>query len=275
MTARTRSIRPLPVLSAGAGPPLVLLGGFALAPTAYRPTVEALSRSWSVTVPDLFPLRPLREAWSAERICARLRAALDARRLDGITLVSHSFGTALALQVVARDPGRFEALVVASSSGLSERLGMLSSASVGFRVLGAASPGAVWAFARNALAQPISLLRAGSWAFFRDADETLRRVAASGVPVHVLWAADDSFVRRVDGERFAAKMGASFHVASDPSRARPVDHGWVYRHPALFERTLAAALAASAPDRLPSSTKSGARPVPAASLGAAGRNGSC
>ena len=74
----------------GRGAPIVILPGFAMSPSVYRPTAELLARRARVVVPDIYRLRG---GWSCDDVVAGLRAMLDARDamssvLDTLTLAA-------------------------------------------------------------------------------------------------------------------------------------------------------------------------------------------
>jgi pimeloyl-ACP methyl ester carboxylesterase len=101
------------------------------------------------------------------------------------------------------------------------------------RLLRLATPLAASSFAHTTWHYPRQLMAAGWWAFRSSRDEVSARVAAAGIPAHVLWANRDSILSRADGQAFARELQASFTVAEAPDH-RVLDHDWMFQKPELF-----------------------------------------
>jgi pimeloyl-ACP methyl ester carboxylesterase len=96
-------------------PPLVLLHGLGVSGTYMVPLAQQLAGRWRVLVPDLpgFGASDApRRALSVRGLASALRAWLDAEELPRVTLVANSLGCQVAIDVAARDPDRFERLVL-------------------------------------------------------------------------------------------------------------------------------------------------------------------
>jgi pimeloyl-[acyl-carrier protein] methyl ester esterase len=106
----------LHVESAGAGPPLVLLHGFAMHGGLFAPAVHALAQRNRVHVVDLpgHGYSDAVEATTLDEIAGHVLASLD---LDGPpTIVGWSFGGLVAQHIALAHPDNVQALVLVSTS---------------------------------------------------------------------------------------------------------------------------------------------------------------
>jgi pimeloyl-ACP methyl ester carboxylesterase len=232
---------PLPVpVDVGAGDPVAILHGYGMLPATYRRTAELLAgggagRPCRVVVPNLFAVGG---AWSFERVVHAFTLTLDELRVDRVTLVGHSFGGGIELGFAAAHPDRVVELVFSDTLAVSEEWGLADEAlrhPVGLLRL-ATGPAAL-AFATQWVVHPRAMLSAAWWGFRSKRDGSIGAVAEAGIPAHVLWANRDSILPRADGERFAELLGATFTVATSPTR-RYIDHDWMFGDPPLFVRHL-------------------------------------
>ena len=200
-------------------------------PETYRRTAELLSRRARVVVPDLFDVRG---PWRYEGVLAAFTRTLERMSLERVTLLGHSFGGGIELGFAARHPERVVELVFSDTLAVSEEWGLADEA---LRhpsgLLRLATPQAASAFVRTWLAHPRQMVEAAWWGFRSTRDGDIGRIAAAGVPAHVLWASRDSILSQVDGREFAERLGADFTVAERPG-GRPVDHDWMFQDPELF-----------------------------------------
>ncbi len=215
----------------GAGPPLVLLHGYAMRPATYRRLADLLARRCRVVIPDLFALKG---RWSYEVVLDAFTTTLDRLDLEQVTLLGHSFGGGIELGFASQFPERVIELVFSDTLAASREFGLADEAlRHPVRLLRLATPAAASAFARSWIEHPRQLVEAGWWGFTSGRDDTAEACARAGLPSHVLWANRDSVLRRSDGERFARELNASFTVASAPD-GRPIDHDWMFQEPDLF-----------------------------------------
>ncbi len=104
----------------GAGPPLVLVHGFALNSRSWEYQAGAFARAgFRVVAPDLRgfgwsdkPLGP----YTYDAFAGDVAAVLEALDLRGVTLLGHSLGGAIALHTAAVHPGRIAKLVLAAAA---------------------------------------------------------------------------------------------------------------------------------------------------------------
>jgi pimeloyl-ACP methyl ester carboxylesterase len=215
----------------GAGPPVVLLHGYAMRPATYRRLADLLASRCRVVIPDLFALTG---HWSYSVVVEAFIATLDRLDLERVTLLGHSFGGGIELGFAAQFPGRVVELVFSDTLAASREFGLADEAlRHPVRLLRLATPTAAAAFARSWIEHPRQLVEAGWWGFTSGRDGTAEACAQAGLPAHVLWANRDSVLSRSDGERFARELNGSFTVASAPD-GRPIDHDWMFQEPDLF-----------------------------------------
>jgi pimeloyl-ACP methyl ester carboxylesterase len=112
---------------AGAGPPLLLLHGWANSSLTLQPLAQALAGVRDVIAPDLpgfgrteVPKEPA--GWDTERHAAFIAEFMDKLKLDRADVFGHSHGGRIASYLAATSPERVERLVLCGSAGLHPRL---------------------------------------------------------------------------------------------------------------------------------------------------------
>ncbi|GAA4698422.1 alpha/beta fold hydrolase [Pseudonocardia yuanmonensis] len=104
------------------GPTVVLLHGLASSSATWLPALPLLGRHAHVVAPDLLghgsSAKPRTGDYSLGAYAAGLRDLLLALRLDGATVVGHSFGGGVAMQFAYQFPELTERLVLDASGGL-------------------------------------------------------------------------------------------------------------------------------------------------------------
>jgi pimeloyl-ACP methyl ester carboxylesterase len=219
---------PLKAVSIGEGPAVVILQGFAMRPATYLPLARLLADRVQVVIPALFEL-PGR--WSYTKARLGLEATLDHYGLEAVTLIGHSFGGALELGLAAEQPSRVVECVFSDTLALKQGFGLAAEALRHAWLLGRmASRASVSAFAISTMTHPFQLAEAGLWAFGSDRSSDMTEVVRADIPCHVLWASRDTLLARSDGQAFAQRLGADFHVA----QGAVVDHDWMFDSPELF-----------------------------------------
>lgn len=233
---RVAAKRPLRTLMAGQGPPVVLFPGFAMRPEIYTRTAsELVALGRSVACFDLFS-HP--GPWRAEAVEEAAADILGRLGLGSPPMVAHSFGGGILLGLAARRPEVAGTLVFSDTLGLSRGL-RLAEEALGLTALTrlATAPAAL-SFARSVAAHPRTVAGAAWWGYRSDRSAQTDAVAAAGIPCHVLWAERDTLLPRPEGEAFARRLGAGFHVISGRPGGGPTDHDAMFRHPRLFTETL-------------------------------------
>lgn len=124
------------VVSAGEGPPVLLLHGFPDTHIVWRNQIQVLANAgYHVIAPDLrgygktdAPTQV--QAYAMPHLCADVLALLDALDLDKVSLVGHDWGAAIGWRLCAVAPERFERFAALSvghrkavlGAGIGQRL---------------------------------------------------------------------------------------------------------------------------------------------------------
>lgn len=111
----------------GEGPPMVLLHGIASNNRTWDPVIETLARTHEVIAPDLIghgrSAKPMAD-YSIGGYAAVVRDLLLALEVDRFTLVGHSLGGGIAMQLLHMSPEMVARLVLVDSGGLGRGLGV-------------------------------------------------------------------------------------------------------------------------------------------------------
>jgi pimeloyl-ACP methyl ester carboxylesterase len=152
------------VVSAGTGPPVLLMHGFPDTHAVWRKQIGVLAQSgFRVIAPDLrgygnTDAPPAVRAYALDVLVADMLALLDVLGIDKVRLVGHDWGSVIGWRLCMKAPGRVESFVALStghpaalaSAGLMQKLRMAY-------VLGFLMPG---------LAE--QTLKLGNWFFIRQ-----------------------------------------------------------------------------------------------------------
>lgn len=231
----------LQVATAGSGPPVVLLHGFASSVYTWKDVIRALAASHDVIALDFpgFGDSSIRRPADAAALPGVVLGVLDRLGIARASLVGNSLGGGIAVLVAAEHPARVERLVLIDSAGFNLEAGDRPWL---LRVVGSA------AVARALEGAPIRrrLVKVGLRQVFHDdrlvtdervdeyaapmmrpgavtaAAELLRtpipgtiaaRVGAVRAPTLVLWGREDAWIPAAHAERFAAAIpGATVRV---------------------------------------------------------------
>jgi pimeloyl-ACP methyl ester carboxylesterase len=224
--------QPLPSVSVGDGPTIVLLHGYAMQPSTYLPMARLLADRVRVVIPHIFALP---ERWTFEHAVDCLELTLDELDAERVSLLGHSFGGGLELGLAARSPRRIMECVFSDTLGVHREFGLAREAlSDPLADLRLATPAAVSAFVRSWVTHPVQLAASALWAFSSDRSDEMEICATAGIPCHVLWAEQDTILSRGDGIEFAKRLHATFTVADRPRGYGPIDHDWMFDDPELF-----------------------------------------
>ena len=113
---------------AGWGPVILLLHGVAGSSETWGPVIEPLAEKYTIVAPDLIghgeSAKP-RGDYSLGAFASGLRDLLQAIGHDSCTVVGHSLGGGIAMQMAYQFPERCERLVLVSSGGLGREVNFL------------------------------------------------------------------------------------------------------------------------------------------------------
>src|SRR5204863_133699 len=132
-------VDPLAFGGAGWGPVVVRLQGVAGSSETWMPAIELLAEKYTVVAPDLIghgeSAKP-RGDYSLGAFASGIRDLLQAIGHERATIVGHSLGGGIAMQLAYQFPERCERLVLVSSGGLGRE--------VNFLLRAATLPGSEW-----------------------------------------------------------------------------------------------------------------------------------
>jgi len=130
---------PVSYYEAGSGPVILLVHGITSCKEAWRAVMPALAERFTVVAPDLLghggSAKP-RGDYSLGAYASGLRDLLAALGHERATVVGHSMGGGIAMQLAYQFPERVERLALVSSGGLGREVGLVLRA--------ATLPGAEW-----------------------------------------------------------------------------------------------------------------------------------
>src|SRR5437868_10929478 len=112
---------------AGEGPAIVLVHVFALSSATWKYVIPALAERYTVLAPDLFghgeSAKP-RGDYSLGAHASGIRDLMVALGIERATIVGHSLGGGIAMQLAYQFPQRCERLVLVASGGLGKEVSM-------------------------------------------------------------------------------------------------------------------------------------------------------
>lgn len=115
-------------LDEGSGEVVVLLHGIAGSSQTWRALIGPLSRNYRVIAPDMLghgnSTKP-RSDYSLGALSALVRDILDELGIAQATIVGHSLGGGIAMQLVYQHPEYVQRLVLIASGGLGQDVGLL------------------------------------------------------------------------------------------------------------------------------------------------------
>jgi pimeloyl-ACP methyl ester carboxylesterase len=237
---------------AGAGPVLLLVHGMGGGYENWREVIEPLARRYTVIAPDLpghGASAPGNGDYSIGALAVGLRDLLLALGHERATLVGHSLGGGIAMQLAYQFPELAERLVLVSSGGLGPQVSLVLRAAAlpgselwiiatartaswagaavgrGLAKVGLCPTPDVAEVARGyaSLADPgrraafLATLRSVVNVSGQRIDASDRLYLAAGIPVLIIWGARDPIIPVSHGERAHAAIAGSrleiFHGA--------------------------------------------------------------
>lgn len=111
----------LKYITTGKGMPLLFLHGGGVSALTYKKNFELLSQRYQIIAPDIPCFGKsgiLNELWDFEDFADFFSKFIDSLKLDKITLVGHSFGGGIALNLAPKNK-KISKLILVDSAGLS------------------------------------------------------------------------------------------------------------------------------------------------------------
>jgi len=210
----------------GSGPPVLLVHGFPATRGLWKDVAPRLvSAGFRAIVPDLvgYGASPDAEDVGMERQAGWLLELLDQLGIDRATVVAHDVGTAAAQIMTVRAPGRVRRLVLMDGVFETEW------------AMGAVESIRDWDPAQAARLQPVlarklrsirdllgayggetggrRLIHAARCLDPRQTEGMTARLKQTGVPIRLIWGADDAYLPAdTVGRPLAAALGAELDV---------------------------------------------------------------
>ena len=235
---------------AGDGPAVVFLHGWGLTARSYAQAFPLIAATGSRVIAPALPgfgrSDPLEGEYTFPRLAAWILELLDTLDLrEGVTLVGHSFGGAVATATAWEEPERLRALVLVNSVGgsvwKSSRDGERTLADRPIWDWGLRMPGefrrrdyrrvlpvVVRDLVGNALTNPGAMRRAADLARTADLREELATLAAGGLPVSILWGSEDEVVPEATFLAMCEAAGAPGDIIPEAG------HSWLIADPTGF-----------------------------------------
>jgi pimeloyl-ACP methyl ester carboxylesterase len=220
---------------AGWGPPVLLIHGVAGSSETWSPIIDLLAEKYTVIAPDLIghgeSAKP-RGDYSLGAYASGIRDLLQAIGHEKATIVGHSLGGGVAMQMAYQFPERCERLVLVSSGGLGRE--------VNFLLRAATLPGSEWVIPLLASRR---VLGAGDWVggllgragvrASADVDElwrgltSLQDAGARKAFVYTLRSIVDSGGQRVSARDrlYLAREMPTLIMWGESDRIIPAEHG--------------------------------------------------
>jgi pimeloyl-ACP methyl ester carboxylesterase len=235
---------------AGAGMPVVLLHGWALAQHTYRKVIEEIAEQGCMVLAPSMPgfggsgdLKGA--AFSMSGYAKWVADLLDVLEIDEpAVLVGHSFGGGVAIKLAHDMPKRVRSLVLVNSIGGSAWKNGRTLRSIGERPLwdwGLHFPSDVWPVRQatrvlpvmfedlvpNLVRNPRAIVKVANLARRADLRVELERLRDRGVPITILWGTRDGIIPRESFEALCVASGVEGTVVEG-------SHSWLLADPQRF-----------------------------------------
>jgi len=223
----------------GQGPPVLFVHGLMASQRVFDAVIAQVKGSRRCLAVDL-PCSGKSGPWAPmepRALASAVARWLDAAGVGECTLVGHSFGGLVALELIRAAPGRFSKALLMSTPGMGLSPALRTVLDAPALSAGAALverlpvvPRLVQAYLDQFLAGASGTLTAaqlegyletlrqpGAWRAMLEATQAVGRYqlephALAGARVDVLWGEKDRLVPLVDGERLAVALGSGFEV---------------------------------------------------------------
>jgi pimeloyl-ACP methyl ester carboxylesterase len=242
--------RPAAYSMAGAGMPVVLLHGWALAQHTYRRVIEEIAEQGCMVIAPSMPgfggsgdLKGA--AFSMSGYAKWVADLLDVLEIEEpAVLVGHSFGGGVAIKLAHDMPSRVRSLVLVNSIGGSAWRNGRTLRSIGERPLwdwGLHFPSDVWPMRQatrvlpvifedlvpNLVRNPRAIVRVANLARRADLRVELERLRDRGLPITILWGTRDGIIPRESFEALCVASGVEGTVVEG-------SHSWLLADPQHF-----------------------------------------
>ena len=110
--------------AAGCGPPLLLFHGWGYDSESFRPVFDFLSgryRVFALDFPGFGKSDPPPSPWGSLEYANLVLSFLDALAIKEPSIIAHSFGARIAIQLASRQPSILKKLILVSAAGLRNR----------------------------------------------------------------------------------------------------------------------------------------------------------
>jgi pimeloyl-ACP methyl ester carboxylesterase len=235
---------------AGAGMPVVLLHGWAVAQHTYRRVIEAIAEQGCMVIAPAMPgfggTRDLvNDAFSLSGYAKWVADLLDALEIaEPAVLVGHSFGGGVAIKLAHDMPERVRSLVLVNSIGGSAWRSGRTLRSIAERPLwdwGLHFPSDIWPVRQatrvlpvvvgdlfpNLMRNPRAIVRVANLARRADLRAELERLRDRGLPITILWGTRDGIIPRESFEALCVASGVEGTVVEG-------SHSWLLADPNRF-----------------------------------------
>ena len=242
--------KPAAYSMAGAGMPVVLLHGWALAQHTYRRVIEEIAEQGCMVIAPSMPgfggsgdLKG--DAFSISGYAKWVADLLDVLEIEEpAVLVGHSFGGGVAIKLAHDMPKRVRSLVLVNSIGGSAWRNGRTLRSIGERPLwdwGLHFPSDVWPVRQatrvlpdmfedlvpNLVRNPRAIVRVANLARRADLRVELERLRDRGLPITILWGTRDGIIPRESFEALCVASGVEGTVVEG-------SHSWLLADPQHF-----------------------------------------
>lgn len=242
--------KPAAYSMAGAGMPVVLLHGWALAQHTYRKVIEEITEQGCMVIAPSMPgfggsgdLKG--DAFSISGYAKWVADLLDVLEIEEpAVLVGHSFGGGVAIKLAHDMPKRVRSLVLVNSIGGSAWRNGRTLRSIGERPLwdwGLHFPSDVWPVRQatrvlpvmfedlvpNLVRNPRAIVRVANLARRADLRVELERLRDRGLPITILWGTRDGIIPRESFEALCVASGVEGTVVEG-------SHSWLLADPQHF-----------------------------------------
>ena len=242
--------KPAAYSMAGAGMPVVLLHGWALAQHTYRKVIEEIAEQGCMVIAPSMPgfggsgdLKG--DAFSISGYAKWVADLLDMLEIEEpAVLVGHSFGGGVAIKLAHDMPKRVRSLVLVNSIGGSAWRNGRTLRSIGERPLwdwGLHFPSDVWPVRQatrvlpvmfedlvpNLVRNPRAIVRVANLARRADLRVELERLRDRGLPITILWGTRDGIIPRESFEALCVASGVEGTVVEG-------SHSWLLADPQHF-----------------------------------------